>query len=88
MSKTGGLLARIHCRSHHRSGNEVAWWAQFGIDPMAIAYQLWTQTHPTPPKPRPVGKSKHPMLMGEDQHAEGPAVDETMKQTQSRAERP
>ena len=41
-------LCRSHHRELHRTGNEVRWWAQFGIDPMGIAYKLWTQTHPVP----------------------------------------
>ena len=41
-------LCRSHHRELHRTGNEVRWWAQFGIDPMGIAYKLWSQTHPVP----------------------------------------
>ena len=41
-------LCRSHHRDLHRTGNEIRWWAQFGIQPMSIAYKLWTTTHPAP----------------------------------------
>ena len=41
-------LCRSHHRELHRAGNEVRWWARFGIDPIAIADKLWSQTHPVP----------------------------------------
>ena len=39
-------LCRSHHRDLHRTNNETRWWAQFGIQPMNIAYKLWTKTHP------------------------------------------
>ena len=39
-------LCRSHHRDLHRTGNEVRWWAQFGIQPKSIAYKLWTTSHP------------------------------------------
>jgi hypothetical protein len=36
-------LCREHHRTVHRSGNEVAWWKQVGIDPVKIARKLWKQ---------------------------------------------
>jgi hypothetical protein len=41
-------LCRSHHRELHRAGDEVRWWARFGIDPIAIADKLWSQTHPIP----------------------------------------
>src|SRR5512140_2690238 len=39
------------CRSHHRElhneGNEAAWWHDMGIDPLAIARELWVESHGT-----------------------------------------
>src|SRR5262245_45723028 len=32
------------CRSHHRAGDEQAWWTAAGIDPVKVARQLWRQT--------------------------------------------
>ncbi len=37
-------LCRVHHREIHRRGDEAAWWAGFGIDPMPIALRLWQQT--------------------------------------------
>jgi len=42
-------LCRSHHRDLHRTGNEIRWWAQFGIQPMSMAYKLWTTMHPSPP---------------------------------------
>ncbi len=49
-------LCRVHHREIHRRGDEAAWWAEFGIDPMPIALRLWQQTRgvscPSDDKPR------------------------------------
>jgi hypothetical protein len=38
------------CRTHHgeihRHGDEAAWWARAGIQPLPVALTLWRQTHP------------------------------------------
>ena len=39
-------LCRGHHRQLHQAGNEVAWWEGLKIDALAIARQLWEQTHP------------------------------------------
>jgi hypothetical protein len=39
-------LCRSHHREVHRSSDELAWWAQAGIDPIAAAQKLWRDTHP------------------------------------------
>jgi hypothetical protein len=39
-------LCRGHHRQLHQAGNEAAWWKTPNIDPLAIARQLWEQTHP------------------------------------------
>jgi len=41
-------LCRSHHRELHRTGDEARWWGRFGIDPIAIADKLWSQTHPVP----------------------------------------
>jgi hypothetical protein len=41
-------LCRTHHRELHRAGKEVDWWARSGLEPTAVAYALWTQTHPLP----------------------------------------
>jgi hypothetical protein len=83
-------ICRSHHRELHRTGNEVAWWAQFGIDPMAVAYQLWTQTHPLPiSEATPTAQIEISGAHGrEDQHATGPAVGQITKRTQSGVEQP
>ena len=48
-------LCRSHHRDRHRTGNDMRWWAQFGIQPMSIAYKLWIQTHPIPTSANPAG---------------------------------
>jgi ERF superfamily len=37
-------LCRIHHRLVHRVGNEMAWWAEAGIDPVSVAKRLWEET--------------------------------------------
>jgi ERF superfamily len=37
-------VCRIHHRALHRSGNEVAWWQKFNIDPIPVALRLWQHT--------------------------------------------
>ncbi len=53
-------LCRVHHREIHRRGDEAAWWAEFGVDPMPIALRLWQQTRgigsPPDEKPRSVGE--------------------------------
>ena len=39
-------LCRMHHRELHRTVKEPQWWARLGIEPLAIAQKLWTQTHP------------------------------------------
>jgi len=38
-------ICRLHHRELHRRGNERAWWQSQGIDPLAIAADLWGETH-------------------------------------------
>jgi hypothetical protein len=37
-------LCHRHHRDVHHSGNEAAWWHDIGIDPIAVALQLWDET--------------------------------------------
>jgi ERF superfamily len=37
-------LCRSHHRAVHRTGDEQAWWAQAGIDPLKVARKLWKHT--------------------------------------------
>jgi hypothetical protein len=39
-------LCRGHHRGLHQAGNEVGWWQTLNIEPLAVAGQLWTKTHP------------------------------------------
>jgi hypothetical protein len=39
-------LCRGHHREVHRSGDEAAWWAKFGVEPLRAADALWRETHP------------------------------------------
>jgi hypothetical protein len=39
-------VCRSHHREIHRHGDEAAWWAKAGIEPLAIALTLWRQSHP------------------------------------------
>ena len=39
-------LCRAHHREVHRSGDEVVWWTQAGIDPLRFAQKFWRDTHP------------------------------------------
>jgi ERF superfamily len=39
-------LCRGHHRELHRCGDEAAWWAKLGIDPLGVANALWRETHP------------------------------------------
>jgi ERF superfamily len=77
-------LCRSHHRELHRAGNEVAWWERFGIDPMPMAYKLWTQTHPLPVQEDP---ERADIAMSADEQAgAGTGVSRISQQTQSGAE--
>ena len=39
-------LCRGHHREVHRYGDEAAWWAKLGVDPLGVANALWRDTHP------------------------------------------
>jgi ERF superfamily len=39
-------LCRGHHREVHRYGDEAAWWAKAGIEPLRAAGALWRETHP------------------------------------------
>jgi hypothetical protein len=39
-------LCRGHHREVHRSGDEAAWWAKLGVEPLRAAIALWRATHP------------------------------------------
>ena len=41
-------LCRGHHRQLHQAGNEMTWWQDLKIEPLAIATGLWEQTHPKP----------------------------------------
>jgi hypothetical protein len=51
-------LCRIHHRLVHRVGNEIAWWKEAGIDPIAVARKLWGLTW------RVEGREGAPQLSG------------------------
>jgi hypothetical protein len=39
-------LCRGHHREVHRYGDEAAWWAKVGVEPLRAANTLWRETHP------------------------------------------
>jgi hypothetical protein len=39
-------LCRGHHRQLHQAGDEVAWWQKLNLKPLAVAKELWQQTHP------------------------------------------
>ena len=39
-------LCRSHHREVHRSSDEAAWWKRAGVDALAVAHDLWRETHP------------------------------------------
>jgi hypothetical protein len=39
-------LCRGHHREVHRCGDEPAWWAKVGVEPLGVANALWRETHP------------------------------------------
>jgi hypothetical protein len=49
-------LCRGHHREVHRVGNEAQWWESAGIDVLAMAHKLWTETHPLPIVPTAAGQ--------------------------------
>ena len=38
-------LCRLHHRDVHHARDELAWWKDLNIDPIAIAGDLWQQSH-------------------------------------------
>ena len=39
-------LCRGHHREVHRCGDEAAWWAKVGVEPLGVANALWRESHP------------------------------------------
>src|SRR5262249_3691416 len=39
-------VCRGHHREVHRYGDEAAWWAKAGVEPLRAANALWRETHP------------------------------------------
>jgi hypothetical protein len=39
-------LCRGHHREVHRCGDEAAWWAKAGVEPLGVADALWRKSHP------------------------------------------
>jgi hypothetical protein len=39
-------LCRSHHRDLHRFGNEMVWWKNVRVDPLAAALKLWSETRP------------------------------------------
>jgi hypothetical protein len=48
-------LCRGHHREVHRYGDETAWWAKIGLDPLGTARSLWLESHPLPERTRDMG---------------------------------
>jgi hypothetical protein len=66
-------LCRGHHREAHRSGDEVAWWKNAGIDPTSIARALWVETRPlrTIPDTGDIDKVSSQASVGTDQNSKG-----------------
>ena len=66
-------LCRGHHREAHRSGDEVAWWKNAGIDPTSTARALWVETHPlrTIPDAGDIDKVSSQASVGTDQNSKG-----------------
>jgi hypothetical protein len=42
-------LCAIHHLNNHASGDERRWWKEHKLDPLAVAEQLWRESHPMKP---------------------------------------
>jgi hypothetical protein len=49
-------LCRGHHREVHSTGSEPQWWQNAGVDPLVIAHELWTKTHPLSIPPTATGQ--------------------------------
>ena len=49
---------RLHHRELHRRGDERAWWAAKGIDPLAMAANLWRKTRKIAPVAETVSEDR------------------------------
>ena len=52
-------LCRGHHREVHRVGDEAAWWIKAGIEPTAIARELWLNSHPLRDRTRQSANSRN-----------------------------
>jgi hypothetical protein len=66
-------LCRGHHREAHRSGDEVAWWKNAGINPTSTARALWVETHPlrTIPDTGDIDKVSSQANVSTDQNSKG-----------------
>jgi len=60
-------LCREHHRDLHRHGNEVAWWANVQMVPIAVATELWTATLFQEGLRNPAAASDRSQVTGSDQ---------------------
>jgi hypothetical protein len=83
-------LCRSHHRELHRAGDEVRWWDQFDIDPIAVADKLWSRTHPVPMPGTTASDDSGTSRPQEkdDQPAPDAPASKITKQTQPGAEQP
>ncbi len=53
-------ICRLHHRELHRRGDERAWWATQGIEPLAIAANLWLKTRKIAPAIETISEDRRP----------------------------
>jgi hypothetical protein len=70
-------ICRLHHRQLHRHGNERAWWQSQGIDPLAIAVNLWANTHAAEPAAADVMGEADAWFNGIEASADWPQSSET-----------
>ena len=58
-------LCRGHHRELHRWGDEAAWWAKLGLDPLGTARTLWLRSHPLPERTKRIETSEPITSLGD-----------------------
>ena len=62
-------LCRGHHRELHRHGDEAAWWAKVGLDPVGTARTLWLRSHPLPERTKRIETSEPISSLGDSKGA-------------------
>jgi hypothetical protein len=73
-------LCRLHHREVHHARNELAWWKELKIDPVAVANELWRESHARLDKAKTARLAEESQIIGK---TAGPQAEEQTQEPKS-----